>query len=111
MVQRPTDGVTPAAMRLDGGETTAGTDVAVRAAEVRRRWCAVAARLQSLCAEQFGQESAGSSTKREKRELGEEKGREFGVQFIGKKREREIGSVSSIGHQWRSWRRRSNGEE
>jgi hypothetical protein len=75
-------------MCLDGGETTVGTGVAVRAAEVRRRWCAAAARLQSLCAEQFGQESAGSSTKREKRELGE-KGRELGVQFIGEKRGRE----------------------
>jgi hypothetical protein len=65
-------------MRLDGGETTAGTGVAVRAAEVQRQWYAVAARQQSLCAEQFRQESAESSTKREKRELGEEKGREFG---------------------------------
>jgi hypothetical protein len=59
----------------------------MRAVEVRQRWCAIAARQQSLCAEQFGQESTESSTKREKRELGE-KGREFGVQFIERKRQR-----------------------
>jgi hypothetical protein len=86
------------------GNTTTRVGVAVRAVEAQRRWCAAAARQQSMCAEQFGWESAESSTEGEKSSGREREKAQRPFYRRGRGEMRGRPAMASSCHQRRLWR-------